>query len=44
MKYIFFSFFLLKIFVISSQQTKYLIDAKLNSNNNEININQEIIF
>ena len=44
MKYIFFSFFLLKLFVVSSQQTKYLIDAKLNSNNNEISINQEIIF
>ena len=43
-KYIFFSFFLLKLFVVSSQQTKYLIDAKLNSNNNEISINQEIIF
>ena len=39
MKYIFFSFFLLKLFVVSSQQTKYLIDAKLNSNNNEISIN-----
>ncbi len=44
MKYFYFSFLILKLFIVNSQQTRYLIDAEFNPENNEILIKQEIIF